>query len=316
MSNFRQSRPWKIAKRFAFDPARRLSASVSSRGRVPLTWCPGRNWGDALSPVLVTLLSGKPVVHRDALHHNRFLVIGSILGGANSRSEVWGSGFIRADERVIEAPRIVHAVRGPLTRDILIRQGIECPEVYGDPALLLPRFFQPGFEKRFEIGIIPHYADKGHAWIERARREPGVRVLDIESGIEDFVREVASCELILSSSLHGLICADAYGIPSAWLSLSDQVIGGEFKFRDYRRSIGADDPVAVHIRDATSLTAASRAATLTVPKLDLRKLVLACPFLRSELRAEVENVRAESNGLPRFFKSVNFNEARSSLLLA
>jgi hypothetical protein len=76
------------------------------------------------------------------------------------------------------------------------------------------------------------------------------------------------------------------------------------------------DPVAVEISEATPINVASRAATLTVPAIDLRKLLLACPFLRPELRTEIQNGPAESNGLPLFFRSVSFNEARSSLQLA
>jgi pyruvyltransferase len=316
VSNLREGQAWQITKKIAVDPARRLFARASGRGRIPLTWCEGRNWGDALSPVIVNLLSGKQVVHREGLHHDRYLVLGSILGGANSRSEVWGSGFIRAGERVVEKPRAVHAVRGPLTRDMLVSQAVECPDVFGDPALLLPRFFRPDVEKRFEIGIVPHYADKSHGWIERVRRDSSVHVLNIESGIAEFVREALSCQVILSSSLHGLICADSYGIPSAWLKLSDQVVGRDFKFRDYRRSITADDPIAVEVTASTPLAAATRTATLTVPQIDLRKLVLACPFLRPELRSEIDTVRPESNGLPQSFRSVRLNEAHTSLQFA
>lgn len=313
MANFREHALWKTAKRLAVDPGRRVVVSLAYRGRVPLTWCLGRNWGDALSPVLVSLLSGKPVVHLEGLHHDRYLTIGSILGGANERAEIWGSGFIRENEPLIGRPRAVHAVRGPLSREGLLKQGVECAEVYGDPALLLPRFFNPEVGKRHAVGIIPHYIDKGHPWIERYRRDPDVRVIDIESGIEDFVRAVTSCQVILSSSLHGLICSDAYGIPSAWISLSDQVVGGDFKFRDYRLSIGAGDPAPISIAENTSLAKATEKATLRPLRIDLRKLLLACPFLCAELRKEVENTKPASCGLPESFMSRQFRGKNSSL---
>lgn len=44
---------------------------------------------------------------------------------------------------------------------------------------------------------------------------------------------IASSEYVLSSSLYGLIVADALGKPSRWLLLSRLVGGGGFKFRDY-----------------------------------------------------------------------------------
>ena len=143
VNDLRNTKAWTMAKRLGIDALRRNAASFASRGKIPLMWCEGRNWGDALSPYLVRLLSGKEVVLRTGLQHRRFLAIGSILGAANGFAEVWGSGFIHENDRVVGVPRKVHAVRGPFTRDLLLRQGVDCPEVYGDPALLLPRFFNP-----------------------------------------------------------------------------------------------------------------------------------------------------------------------------
>ena len=209
---------------------------------------------------------------------------------------------------VLEPPLAIHAVRGPLTRSALLAQGIECAEVYGDPALLLPRFFNPRVEKKYDIGIVPHYADKGHPWVERNRQRPNVRVIDIESGIEEFVGAVLSCETILSSSLHGLICADAYGLPAAWIRLSNRLDGGSFKFRDYRLSIGAESPVPTEIDQGTPLTEASRDAALTHLRIDLRRLLLSFPLLRSDLRKEVETASATSCGLPESFAAARLSD--------
>lgn len=266
-------------------------------------WCLGRNWGDALSPVLVALISGKAVVHLEGLHHDRFLAIGSILGGANERAEVWGSGFIREDEPLVGRPRAVHAVRGPLSRESLRKQGVECPEVYGDPALLLPRFYNPVVPKRYAVGIIPHYIDKGHPWLERCRRDPQVLVIDIEGGLQEFVRAVKSCEAILSSSLHGLICADAYGVPNAWVQFSEDVIGGDYKFRDYRLSIGAGEPSAIRITEDTRLSDAMARPERHELRIDLRKLILACPFMSGQLSQDVVNSKMANYGLPDAFGS-------------
>jgi pyruvyltransferase len=268
-------------------------------------WCEGRNWGDALSPYLVRLLSGKEVVLRTGLHHRRFLAIGSILGDANEHSEVWGSGFIRENDRVLGVPRKVHAVRGPLTRDLLLRQGLDCPEVYGDPALLLPRFFNPEVEKPYSVGIIPHYIDKGHPWLSQFVHDPQVRIIDIEAGIEDFVRDVKSCEAILSSSLHGLICADSYGVPNAWIQLSGAVVGGDFKFRDYRASIGSVEPTALRIQEASRVDAMVSQTVRHEVKVDLHKLLRACPFLSTRIRLELDKAAAHSSGPAHSLKSAN-----------
>jgi pyruvyltransferase len=299
MNDFRNTKSWTMAKRLGVDALRRNAASFASRGKIPLMWCEGRNWGDALSPYLVRLISGKEVVLRTSLHQRRFLAIGSILGDANEYAEVWGSGFIHENDRVREIPRKVHAVRGPLTRDLLLRQGVNCPEVYGDPALLLPRFFNPELEKRYAVGIIPHYIDKGNPWLRQFVHDPQVRIIDIEAGIEDFVRDLKSCEVILSSSLHGLICADSYGVPNAWIQLSADVVGGDFKFRDYRASIGAVEPIALTIQESSRLGAMVSKATRHVLDIDLRKVLQACPFLSETLRQTLGNsewVKLRSRG--------------------
>jgi pyruvyltransferase len=251
----------------------------------------------------VSLLSGKPVVHLEGLHHDRYLAIGSILGGANERAVVWGSGFIREDETLVGRPRAVHAVRGPLSRAALLKQGVECPEVYGDPALLLPRFFDPKVSKRYAVGIIPHYIDKHHPWLEQQRRDPQVLILDIEGGIQEFVRAVKSCEVILSSSLHGLICADAYGVPNAGIKLSDEVIGGDYKFWDYRLAIGQETSQMFRITNDSQLSAAVARVKHHKLKIDLRKLILACPFLSAHLRHEVLESNPASCELPSRFSA-------------
>jgi len=270
------------------------------------------NWGDALNPVLVELVSGRKAQYLEELHHDRYLAIGSVLGTANEHAEVWGSGFIREHEPLLGRPRAVHAVRGPLSREALLRQDVECPEIYGDPALLLPRFFNPQVGKRYAVGIIPHYVDKGHAWVEQYRRDPQVLIIDIESGITEFVRLVKSCEVILSSSLHGLICADAYGVPNAWIRLSDDVMGGDYKFRDYRLSIGAGEPGVIQIAEDTQLANAAAKAERRELRMDLRKLILACPFLSDTLRREIVNSNPAACGLPESFSSARLAEGNAN----
>lgn len=293
-------------KRVAINPARRAFVKLAYPGRVPLNWCLGSNWGDALNPVLVELLSGKRTFHVDGLHHVRYFAIGSILGGANELAEVWGSGFIFHDEKVIGKPRAVHSVRGPLSRASLLKQGIDCPEVYGDPALLLPSFFNPDVSKKFAVGIIPHYIDKDCPWLEQYVHDPQVAIIDIESETREFVRSVKSCDVIVSSSLHGLICADAYGVPNAWIQLSKNVVGGDFKFRDYRLSIGEDDPVPLKVSLDTKISNAVSAVKVKKIHIDLRKLILACPFLSDDLRCEVTSKGTLSGDLPKKFVSATF----------
>jgi pyruvyltransferase len=271
--------------------------SVSQSEYVPLAWYSDYpNWGDALNPVLAGLLSGKPVRRVEVGEGDCYIAVGSILWMADSRTEVWGSGFMFEEDTLPEPPKCIHAVRGPLTRAVLLRQGIDCPEVYGDPALLLPLFYDPEVEPQYDVGLIPHILDKGHPWIERQRTHAGALVIDVQGDVWGFVRAVKACRTILSSSLHGLICADAYGVPNAWVQLSGQLPGGDFKFRDYRLSIGAGEKRAVLVDDNTPLDEVEAHVQAYPLRLDLERLLLACPFLSDELRRE------STNGLHRIRK--------------
>ena len=274
-------------KRLALYPLRRYYVKLFHRTDLCLGWCAGRNWGDSLNPVLAQFLSGRRVRNCWPYYYDRYLAIGSVLGFADSRTEVWGSGFIREGETGAEAPKKVHAVRGPLSRMALLKQGIDCPDVLGDPALLLPYFYNPEVPKRFDVGIIPHFIDKGHPWIHAQLRDSAVHLIDVESDTWEFVRQVKSCRVILSSSLHGLICADAYGVPNVWIVLSDKVIGADFKFRDYKLSIGAGEPEPFFAPGAAQLGNLTDQAETNAIGLDQMKLLLACPFLCQSVRARL-----------------------------
>lgn len=300
MSFVRESWLWHTGKRIYVDPVRRSLANISCRGRIPLSWFPGPNWGDALNPVLVRMLAGKPVKLTQAHYCDQYLAIGSILGNAHSRTTVWGSGFIRDGEMVPQEPKAIHAVRGPLTRAALIGAGIDCPEVYGDPALLLPLFYDPETPKLYEIGIIPHYVDKSNPWILAQSNLPGVHIIDVEGDTWEFIRTVKACRIILSSSLHGLICADAYGVPNAWIKLSNGVVGGDFKFRDYRLSIGGCEPVPIDVRTSTRLASVAKLAGIHPIHVDLRRLLTACPFLSIHLRKRIETLGCGTSIPPLF----------------
>jgi pyruvyltransferase len=187
------------------------------------------------------------------------------------------------NESMIIKPKKVYAVRGPLTRNLLLKQGIECPEIYGDPALLFPRFYNPTIEKKYKLGIIPHYVDSNSDWIKSIKRDD-VKVLDICMETHEFVDALKECENIISSSLHGVIAADAYGIPNMWMTIngSKDVYGGGFKFRDYFASVKRDVKCFEAI-DSIPLDLDNVIKEIPPHKIeiDLDMLYDACPFKKN-----------------------------------
>ncbi|WP_052307651.1 hypothetical protein [Belliella baltica] len=128
------------------------------------------NFGDILTPHIVAHFTNKKVRRAPSFmfpYIRHFFVIGSILQKSTSKTEVWGSGFISAKSKCNEVPKKIHAVRGPLTKAKLDADGVTCPEVFGDLALLMPDIYNPSFKKKYKVGILPHYVDKKNEWLNQ-----------------------------------------------------------------------------------------------------------------------------------------------------
>jgi len=194
------------------------------------------NLGDVLTPII---LQGMGVDVKWAPRRKaRLLAIGSIIRFAVPGQYVWGSGAMWSHD--VPSPRARYlAVRGPLTRAVVQRAGGECPQVYGDPALLLPRIHNGAVEQQHDVAIVPHYVDERGV---RARY-PGWHIISsLRANPLQVVDEIRSCKAILSSSLHGIIVAHAYGIPAAWVRFSNLLDGDDTKFRDHAAAVGVSLP--------------------------------------------------------------------------
>lgn len=203
------------------------------------------NWGDMANYELIRLMTGqKPELVKacQELKEENYICIGSVLHYADSNTIVWGAGLLSGQEVLPRKPKKICAVRGPKTRGRLLSLGLECPEIYGDPVLLLPRYYYPKIRKKYRSGLVLHWADRYY---------PGASVPDCiriysELPFYDYINKILTCEEIVSSSLHGIIVAEAYGIPAKRFGNQP-----DFKFDDYYSS-----------KD----------------KIDLDKLEEVCPF--------------------------------------
>lgn len=165
-------------------------------------------------------------------------VIGSILDiiPKTFSGAIVGAGFIQAGPQKTFDNATFLAIRGPLSAE---RAGIE-KTTFGDAGLLAPKLVAPPSNTKYSLGIVPHYFDKTVPAIQKIidRKDSRILIIDVQAGADEVLAQIASCEAILSSSLHGIVVADSYDRRSGWLELSDSVIGQGFKFRDYARSLG------------------------------------------------------------------------------
>lgn len=245
------------------------------------------NLGDDLNYYLFNLLTGKHVVsYNDYFHKrsNNILAMGSLVDWlANEKSTIWGSGVMN-NLKVPSIPNKVLAVRGPLTREYLLSYDVKCPEVYGDPALLLSIVLPFKIENnRVKIGLIPHYKDLYDNEIHRLKSIFGERLEIIKfQNYKDWretIRTITQCDFVLSSSLHGLIISDSYGIPNCRIIFSNKIAGGDFKFNDYFLSVGR--PLNKSL-DVSSIKSFNQIMALKANykkiEIDLKPLINNCPF--------------------------------------
>jgi len=181
------------------------------------------------------------------------MLLGSILQRADSQTVVCGAGFMFSNGKVAEKPKSVVCVRGPLSGELLDKQGINHPGKYADPGILAPFIFNNKNTIKHKIGIVPHYHDFNHPWIKSCKKQ-GIKIIDVFSPLPKYFKQIQQCEIILSSSLHGIIFAHAYGKPALWIELSNKVAGNGFKFYDYYASVGLkpDDVQRIWIEENTN----------------------------------------------------------------
>ncbi|HNU99540.1 MAG: polysaccharide pyruvyl transferase family protein [Verrucomicrobia bacterium] len=242
------------------------------------------NFGDWLSPILCEALSGRPVVHSSPARCD-LIAVGSILHRLPERwwarpVRVWGTGFIEERPRA-SSRHHYHAVRGHRTAALIDGPP---PSAFGDPGLLCDLVFSrpaPG-GKEHAIGLVPHYKDRDHPWVKRfVERHPETRILNVFDEPRTFLAQLVRCEFVISSSLHGLVVADAYGIPNVWMRLSGGIRGHDFKYLDYYSVFGfAEPPVLTLENDVSGVALEALAQAYQRPGLEAvkKRLLDAFPF--------------------------------------
>lgn len=252
-------------------------------GRWPVTAGVKDNWGDKLNKELIHRLSGLPVAHiNDVMawaDRPVLRVIGSGLGDIRREDVIWGMGFIDSHTIPDNQPAMVCAVRGPKSRARLNELGIQCPEIYGDPAILYPLTYWPDIVQDHDVGVIQHFREFGALPPPLGPKGTKIRYIDICSDVKAVVREILSCKTIVSSSLHGLICAHAYGIPAYWLKASDLPVGDDFKFFDYFESIGRTGAVQIHLDGEGRFDIEAHDGYLGDSRIRFAALLESCPFI-------------------------------------
>jgi pyruvyltransferase len=199
-------------------------------------WPGYQNVGDTLTPVILDWL-GIPFEPVPVHTAGKLMGCGSLIQWAQANDVIWGSGFIAQSVYTPPSGLQVLAIRGKLSEHQLGRP----VGIHGDPGLLLPLIYRPQIKKQHRIGVIPHYAELDEPLFDpKQLQREGKHHIFVGLPWKAFVDEILACETIISSSLHGIVIAEAYGVPAQWIKLTDKVIGDGFKFHDYYSGTGRD----------------------------------------------------------------------------
>jgi pyruvyltransferase len=207
--------------------------------------------------------------------------------GINGKSSAYDYDFSDVD---------IRAVRGPLTREMVINNGGDCPEVFGDPGLLVGRLF-PELKQQampapdIDVSLVLNINDL--ALVPRWQGfTPAVHLISPHMNWRSVAAHILRSKFVVSSSLHGIILAEAFGVACRpMLSLFEPV----FKFEDYFLSTGRDG--IIHAR---SVATALELGAIPKPCIDLERLIDVFPM---DLFSSVEKSQLRGsrsvNALPR-----------------
>jgi hypothetical protein len=249
-----------------------------------MNWMRGKrfgNMGDLFGPVIVAAHTGQPVEYAPSTSFRQRMIAVGTIGHMQrfGRVDVWGAGFGGLQPSGFQVPAgfrsppltrfMPHALRGPFSAAILRQGGYAVPDVYGDPAWLLPRTWPgQGVTKRWDLGVVIHLSEvEGREPSAAARSEflryaipeelrGSVTLINtvVERGIDPLrtrVEDILACRRILSTSLHALVVAEAYGIPCAGFDIHagpsgrfgvrDEHVLIDHRLRDFYAGMGRSD---------------------------------------------------------------------------
>lgn len=240
----------------------------AKRKRVNLQWAPicekkwnGLNWkkdiqkqnlGDYLAlPIYEYMTKRYGLDPNQPMKRTIHLyTIGSLVLLGHQDAVIWGSGILMSEPEGFQWKRNkyrkldIRCVRGPETKRRLAENGYDVSKcVMGDPGVLMPLIYQPREGKKREYSVIIHMAVN-----KKVENQIDILTDDWQKTID----EIYNSKLIISSSLHGIILAEAYGIPA--ILLDEMEFPDLFKYNDYYYSTGRKEyPICKTVEEALRL---------------------------------------------------------------
>lgn len=267
-----------------------------------VAYAPVQNAGDLLNICILKNLFDVKVECSGYLSAN-MIGIGSCLGECQYSSVmarrlrqlvfpcktqyVWGTGFMyeeQENERKFSNKRLkFKAVRGNLTKKRVEKLlGHDIGEIpLCDGGILTSNMFPIPPVKKYRLGIIPHYKEQDEPVFQKllSFNDDSV-IIDLKKEPMSVYKQIGQCELIISSSLHGLIIADSFGIPNLHVRVTDKLMGDGFKFRDYYSGYGLADNCFDLTQYYPTLSTITNEYAITKKSVEKKKLEMYEAFPR------------------------------------
>jgi len=204
-----------------------------------LTYYKGKNFGDAINPLIFNTLYPNFFDNNDEV---LFLGIGSILGlekGSERTKKiiVFSSGYGAGDERnysekpVLDEKYNILCVRGFLTA---ANFGLDSSKAIIDGAVLITKVipYDPTIPKKFKCSFILHHVSENmyENWLE-VMRLAGIHYISPADPVEQVVEQIQQSEFLITEAMHGAILADVYRVP--WIPVIVYKHINEFKWKDW-----------------------------------------------------------------------------------
>ncbi len=223
--------------------------------KIPFFYCDIPNFGDALNPIIFSKLA-KIKIRFAPVDFAMIMGIGSLgdmllmdtKDHIFKENPIWlfstGIGF--EEGKFFHNPNIIlpeklrrnvkcYALRGKLTEARISKMlGHSTGAVLGDGGLLVSYLIDSDkIEKKYELGIVPHYADRDSKVFSKITgRIPNSKILDATLSVDKFLHDMCECKAVISTAMHPLIACDALRIPNQWVRISEETTS-RYKFYDY-----------------------------------------------------------------------------------
>lgn len=202
-------------------------------------WKGKLNFGDLLTPLLLKKFC-KLNSEWATADKADLVMVGSILEHLPEgfKGIIAGTGKLHYHTKLKFPNAKILGVRGRFTANSL---GLKGDYILGDAGLLANELV-PLEDKIYNLGIVPHWSDTE---LEKDSRftKYNPKIIRVSDDPLKVISEIGKCHKIVSSSLHGIITADAFNIPRR-IEIAPSMTkypdreGGLYKWRDYQSSLG------------------------------------------------------------------------------